>query len=388
MPLAMVLGGLAVVAAVWVLTSWLGRSEGWAYDFKAYYDAAIRIIYTGSPYQELTLSGPFQPGPGGLYLYSPVLALLMVPLTSLSLNDATIVWLLVRLVGLAVACAMLPVRPNLRLATFCIALVSAPVLFDLNLGNVSLLVTVAAVAIWRYLDKPAAGVALAASMLVRPTMGVIAAWWLLRGQWRPVAWALGAGVALALVTLPFVGIGVWAEYFTVVRNVSDVTGVRSNVDLGSAVLMMDGPLWLATIALYAGYIVAGGATLLSLRRDRELSFVVTLMATLLLAPLLWDHYLTNLLIPAAFLAGRGKTWGLILPLLGWLPTLLKVVVPPLSGSAEAILPIVALLGLLTPFLAPSRGEPSGWFMDRLRGRRESVDENRAKEPAPALVIAD
>ena len=36
--------------------------------------------------------------------------------------------------------------------------------------------------------------------------------------------------------------------------------------------------------------------LFSLRRDRELSFMVTLGATLLLSPLLWDHYLA---LPAA-----------------------------------------------------------------------------------------
>ncbi len=34
------------------------------------------------------------------------------------------------------------------------------------------------------------------------------------------------------------------------------------------------------MALFAGYAVAIGALLLSLRRDRELSYMVTLMATL------------------------------------------------------------------------------------------------------------
>jgi hypothetical protein len=114
------------------------------------------------------------------------------------------------------------------------------------------------------------------------------------------------------------------------------------------------------------------------------------MATLLMAPLLWDHYLTSLLIPAAFLAQRGKTWGLILPLLGWTPVLLTAIFPPLRGSAEAVLPFVALLGLLTPFLAPSRGQPAGWFMDRVGGRGAPAEtgKKRSAEPAPALVIAD
>ena len=117
--------------------------------------------------------------------------------------------------------------------------------------------------------------------------------------------------------------------------------------------------------------------LLSLRRDRELSYVVTVMATLLLAPLLWDHYLTNLLIPAAFLAARGRTWGLALPLLCWVPTLLIGLNGDCTGVAEGLLPLIALLGLLLPFAAPDRGEPAGLFLDRLSGELTATRPARA-----------
>jgi hypothetical protein len=147
------------------------------------------------------------------------------------------------------------------------------------------------------------------------------------------------------LSLPWLAPRVWLEYVTVLRNVSDVTGVQANVDLGSAVLLLGGPPGLAQAALYVGYALAVAAVLLSLRRDRELSYVVTLMASLLLSPLLWNHYLTNLLIPAAFLASRGRAWGLGLPLLGWLP--------------NPLLPLVAVAGLLLPFLAPGRGPRAG-----------------------------
>jgi hypothetical protein len=93
---------------------------------------------------------------------------------------------------------------------------------------------------------------------------------------------------------------------------------------------------------------------LSLRRDRELSFVVTLGATLLISPLLWDHYLTNLLVPAAFLAGRGRWPAVLLPLLCWLP--------------QDLLPALALAGMLLPFVAPDRGEPAGSLADQVLRR--------------------
>jgi hypothetical protein len=43
------------------------------------------------------------------------------------------------------------------------------------------------------------------------------------------------------------------------------------------------------LALYGGYVLGLGAMIVSLRYDRDTSFMVTIGATLLLAPLLWDH---------------------------------------------------------------------------------------------------
>jgi hypothetical protein len=370
-------GGIVLLLAI---SNWIGRSPGWAYDFHAYYDAALRLIATGTPYQAETLGGPFRPGPFGLYLYSPVPALLFVPLTSLGVQTGVVAWLTLRVGLLVAACALMPVPRAVRLATLGIAGLSAPVLFDLNLGNVSLIVTFCAVVVWRYLDRPIGSIALAVSLTMRPTMALIGGWWLLRGLWRPVLWTAVAGLAILVATLPFVGIERWLELVTVLRNVSNVTGVRANVDLGSSVLLMGGPAWLAQVALYAGYAIAAGAVVLSLRRDRELSFVVTVMATLLLSPLLWDHYLTNLLIVAAFLASRGRWWGLLLPLLCWSPQLLAIMIPGMRGIAEFVLAYVALAGLLLPFLAHNRGERVGTLLDRVAAWRTG---RRTREPARA-----
>ncbi len=351
--------GLAVVGAiviVAVLTAWYNESRGWAYDFDPYYEGAQRLLANGSPYQSVTLDGPFSPGPKGLYLYSPVLAILFVPMTWLGEQNAILAWAGLHLLALVALCWLMPVSRRLRLVTFGIAGMSAPVLYDINLANVSLFVTLGAVLIWRWLDRPLSGIALAATLLVRPAMGVICGWWLLRGQWRPVACAVGAFAAVGAVSLLVVRPEVWLQWLTVLRNVSNVTGVKANVDLGSAVLQLGGPANVAQFALYAGYAIAVGAILLSLRRDRELSFVVTLMATLQLSPLLWDHYLSNLLIPAAFLASRGRTWGLVLPLLAWLPLVIAIAIPEMVGRADGFLGVLALLGTLLPFAAPDSGE--------------------------------
>ena len=371
--------GLALIGLLFLglaISLWFQSSPGWGYDFRAYFEAALRLLATGTPYQAETLGGPFRPGPFGLYMYSPPLAVLFAPLTQLGEQTAILVWLGVRLALLVLTCALMPVSRPIRLATFGVAALSAPVLIDLTLGNVSLIVTFFAVVTWRWLDKPIGSLAIAASLTLRPTMALVCGWWLLRGLWRPVAWTVGAFLVLAVLTLPFVGLDRWTEYLTVLRNVSDVTGVFKNVDLGSAVLLFGGSAQLASISLFAGYAVALGAVVFSLRRDRELSYVVTVSATLLLSPLLWDHYLTNLLVPAAFLVSRGRRWGLALPLLCWLPMLVEAVLPASRDAAYGLLAFVALAGLLLPFAAPARGEPAGLFLERL-GRRTATRPARA-----------
>ena len=345
MPLAVgtATAGLLVLAIALVL--WVDRAAGWAYDFQAYYDAAVRLRDTGTPYQAVTLGGPFQPGPFGLYLYSPPVAVVLLPLIELGAQNAALVWLVLRLVAFGAACWLLPVSRAVRLAAFGVAAASAPVLSDFRLGNISIFVTLLSVVAWRLFDRPGAGVAIALSAALRPTMALVSVNWLFRREWQPLLAMVATGLVLFAVTLPFVGVERWFEYITVLRNAGNATGVPRNVDLGSAWLLLGGPTWAAPLALFAGYAVAVTASLLSLRRDAELSFVVTLMATLLLSPLLWDHYLTQLVVPAAFLASRGRYWGLGLPLLGWLPL--------------AILPFVAIAGLLLPFLArpPPRAAP-------------------------------
>ena len=356
MSAGLTLAGLLVLAAA--ISIWIGKSPGWAYDFEAYYNAALRLLASGSPYQAETLAGPFRPGPYGLFLYAPPLAVVFVPLTWLGSAAGALVWLMLHIAVLALACALMPVSRTIRLATFGVAALSAPVLFDLNLGNVSLVLTLLAVLAWRWLDRPVSGVALAVALTLRPTMAVIAGWWLVRGVWRPIVWTAISGLLIVAGSLVFIAPGRWFDYLTVLRNVSDMTGVHRNIDLGSALLMFGAPSWAASLALYAGYAIALAAILMSLRRDRELSFVVTLVASLLLAPLLWDHYLTHLIIVAAFLVARGRPWGLLLPLLCWLPTVLVSLDPGLEGRADGLLPFVVLAGLLLPFAAPDRGPPA------------------------------
>lgn len=362
------LGAVFLVASLAVLVA----SGGWGFDFEAYYLAALRLARGDGVYEARTLAGPFRPGPWGLYLYAPPLAVAVVPLTGLSLGSATVIWVALRIGLLGLACWLMPVSRPVRLATFAAASFSGAVLSDLHLGNVSVIVAFLSVLVWRWLDRPAGSAALALCLSVRPTMGLVCVSWLLRRRLWPLVWTAIAGVALVAVTLPAVGMEGYIDYLSVLRNVSDVTGVANNLDLGSTVLRLGGGPMAATAALFAGYAVAIGAMALSLRRDAELNYVVTLGASMLLAPLLWDHYLAGLIVPAAFLASRGRSWGLVLPVLTWAP--------------QPLLSLLVVASTVLPLLAHDRrtAQPAdtGTPVSTRGGRPRPVPRN-APEPVPS-----
>jgi hypothetical protein len=315
----------------------------WGYDYEAYLNAARRLADTGTPYQSETLGGPYRPGPYGLYMYSPVLAVSLLPVTGLSVEDSSAIWYLAHVLALLSACAIMPVRPRLQMATFAAAAFSFALVKDMSLGNVSVLLLLPMAMTWRWLDRPVGSLALAAALWVRPVLGIVLLWQLLRRQWWAVAWTISAGLVLVLVTLPFIGVSGYVDYLTVLGNMSGVTGVPRNHDISSTLLDMGATEETASLGLLAGYAIAIGATMLSLRRDRDLGFMVAVTASLLLSPLLWDHYLALLVLPAAFLAQRWSPLALALPLLSWLP----------PGSYPAV--VLAALGLL--LLAPAPTPP-------------------------------
>jgi hypothetical protein len=343
---AWVAAGVAALFLLLASTQFV-KSSGYAFDFNCYWGGAQRLAAGTGIYLPQNLEGPFQHGAPAVYVYAPPLAVLMAPATALPFDVAAFGWLVLHLVALVAACALMPVGRPIRLAAFAVAAFSSPLLVDLNLGNVSTFVLLVSVIGWRWLDRPAAAVALAAGMALRPQLGVVLVWWLVRRRFRLVAWAVLAGAALVIATLPFVGVQGYADFLRVVRN-DQVAGVIHNGSLESAAIFLgfSGPV--PTLAFVLGAAVAVGAILVSLRRDTEISYAVTLCASLLLTPLLWGHYLLVLLIPAALLAQRGRVWALALPLLGWLP--------------DGAISIAAFAGLLLPLVIPTRppvSAPSG-----------------------------
>ena len=105
---------LAAIGGLWLALGFMvfPGGEGWGYDYRAYADAAARLVESGSLYQAETLDGPYRPGPYGLYMYAPPLGLVVAPLAVLAQEPAVALWFLIHVLTLVLACVLMPVRPG------------------------------------------------------------------------------------------------------------------------------------------------------------------------------------------------------------------------------------------------------------------------------------
>ena len=290
---------LAALGLIWLLiaTPILNGTPNWADDFVAYQSANQRLAEEGTLYSELSLRAAFEPIAQNLYLYPPPLGIAMGLLAWVPSQEGAVAWYLLHIVVLALVCALMPVRSLTKLLTFGLAALSFGVLRDLTMGNVSVLLLLPLVLGWRWLDRPAGSLALAVAASVRVTFGVFLLWFLVRRAWRPFLWMAMGGLALIVLSLPFVGIDGYHDYLTVLGNVSGTADLVQNRHLTFTALWLGMPVELAWLVLVPVYVLALVAVVMSRRRDPEVGFMVTTGAALLLAPLIWDRL--SLARPAA-----------------------------------------------------------------------------------------
>ena len=331
---------LAILVFAGLVVAILASAGGtWGYDFQAYAQAAQRLL-DGQPLYDpnVDLAGGF-----AIYLYPPPFAVAFIPFALLGDQVGLYAWTAL-LIGCTVAAvALLPVSTRIRWGMLLLAGLSWPVLYSIKLGQVGPILLLLFVLGWRWLDRPIGlGATIGTGTLIKVQPALLGVWALLTGRPRAALVAAAVVVVAVVVTLPLVGLTAWSDYVSLLRTVSEPVSTPHNFTVG-AVLYQAGMnaetatliQWVVVVATLAALVVA------ALRLEAEASYMVAVVATQLVSPLLWDHYAVVLLLPTAWLLARGAWWALAIPIATSLP--LVPFVP------AAVYPLVFMAALVGPF---------------------------------------
>jgi hypothetical protein len=331
--------GLFVCSTLAVLTA-AGATLG--YDASAYLQAADRLLAGGHLYDaSVDVAVGF-----GVYLYPPPFALVAVPFTLLPSPLGLWAWLATGVAAFLVGTALLPVRTSVRWLTILLAALSFPFLYAEKLGQVGPLLYLMFAIGWRWIDlAPPVGLAVAVGSLTKLQPALLFGWMVATRRWRALAVGFGA-LALAVISLTAIaGPATWSDYVALLGRINKPITTPQNLAPGAIAYRAGASLDLATWiqwASMAGTLAVTGFAWL--RRDAITGFLVGVVASQLLSPVLWSHYAMLLLLPVALLLQRRQWWAVAIPLVTWLPT-------------DLAYPAVFAAGLIGPVVTSSQRGP-------------------------------
>ena len=346
---------LLPVAAIVVFTASLGLTlsiagDSLGFDFLCYHLAVQRLL-AGEPLYDLSFQSA---GPFGLFYYPPTFVPFLLPFGLLDPTTATWAWIGMSVVALLAGIALLPVAARVRWTILLLAGLSWPVMYALKLGQVGPLLFLLFAVGWRGIASDAVvGVTGALGCGDQDPARHHPGWALLTRRWRAVA--VGAVVLLRLAALGTLvsGPNAWADFLTLARRVADPITTPHNTTIGA--LLYQAGLLPADTALIVHWVsvavVLAVVVVTALRMDAVPSYLVAVIASQLILPIIWDHYAMLLLIPIAWLLDRGHWWALLLALLTPMPfaVALPPVIYPLAfwGTLAAVVVVGAREGRTT-----------------------------------------
>jgi hypothetical protein len=321
------------------------------YDFLAYHAAASRVL-AGQPAYDTSFAAA---GGFGLFYYPPTFIPLVLAFGLLPAGAATWSWIAGLLAAFLAGVAALPVERRVRWAIVLLAGLSWPFLYAIKLGQVGPLLFLLMAMGWRWIDRGAvlgATGALGAAIKIQP--GLILAWALLTRRWAAVLTGATVLIGLAAVATLLAGAGAWSDFLALITRVSDPITTPHNFTPGAVAFQLGASREVAVVVQYASMAAALLAVVVTaLRLGAVPSYLVTVIASQLLSPILWDHYALLLLLPVAWLLDRGHWWAALFVLAT--PVFLVGQVPP------AVYPLVFWACLVAVWAvgawAPGRRHP-------------------------------
>ncbi len=305
-----ILALLSFVAGVALTLAFAGDTLG--YDFRAY-QAAIERLTSGGPLYDMSYT---ETGGFGLFYYPPTFAPLLLPFALLSTQPAVWTWIGLSLVAFVVGVAILPVSRSVRWWILLLAGLSFPFVYAVKLGQVGPILFLAFAVGWRGMDDPIRlGVSAAAGAAIKLQPGLLLVWALLTRRFRAVFVGALVLAVLAMVATLMAGTSAWSDFVLLIRTVTDPIATERNLTPGAIAYRIGAPAALAAVIQLVSTIGVIAAFLAAIRwAGDEASYLVAVVASQLISPILWDHYAMLLLLPVAYLLAAGRWWALAIPL--------------------------------------------------------------------------
>jgi len=304
------LAGLSVIVGAFAVAR--AAQNVWAVDALRNLAAAVAL-----------LNGTFGSVPD--YLYSPLAAALTVPALALPTDVAVVAWLALKMAVLAVGTAV-GTRGLDGIDRFLLGVAVVgflPILYDLELGNVTVIVLAAVAAIAWTPDRVATGIPMGLILATAPKPQLVPVLvWLVVAHRRAL---VGAVVTAALATLVGLALTEPAAY------AAWVEALRAPAYLNSGEVM-NLALWsLPPVVAVPSAIAAIGGSFLALRRGYWPGLIAAICVGLLMAPytLVYAGGVLLVAVPAAARAAPRA----VLALAVTAPVALVVVFPVWVGAA-------------------------------------------------------
>jgi len=296
------------------------------YDFRAYQQAAVRLL-DGQPLYDTS----FQAAGGfGLFYYPPTFAPLILPFGWLAETTAIWTWTAILLASFVVGVGMLPVSRPVRWWIVILAGLSWPFVYAVKLGQVGPILFLLFAIGWRWLEDPlrlGVGVGLGAAIKLQPALVLV--WAALARRSMAAVVGVAVLVVLGVGATALAGLSAWSDFAQLVGQVGDPITTAHNVTPGAIAYQLGVPADVSSVIQWVSVAVTLGLVVVAARwATGEASYLVAVVASQLVSPILWDHYAVLLLLPVAYLCASGRWWAVLIPLVTSIP--LIDVTPPIA----------------------------------------------------------
>jgi len=277
------------------------------FDFAVYLRAAEDVRAGDSPYvdpDELTGEG------SAPYVYPPLLAILLVPVTVLpddvgGSSPAAVLASLFAIGCIVGALLALDVRDW---RCYPIALLYPPTLENIEYGAVGPILVLLLALGWRYRERATvASLSVGSAIVVKVFLWPLIVWLAATRRWKASLGAVVVAAVLALASWAALGFTGLADYPDLLRRLSDIEAENSYSAYAVFVALgLPGGLAHGLVAVFAAALLVLAWRVASVDRtegDRR-ALTLTLAAGVVATPILWLHYLVLLVLPIALARPR------------------------------------------------------------------------------------